>query len=420
MKDAICSQEKCTLCMACVNICPQNAIFLDYDAYGYEKIVIDQEKCISCGLCEGVCTERNHVTQNVPIQCYAAQIKAEKDLFRSASGGAFQALAHAVLEAGGICYGCMMELTDGVYRAKHIRVDALQDLPQILNSKYIPSIVGTALQKVKDDLETGKQVLFSGTPCQIKGLKAFLKKDYDNLLTADLICHGVTATKLFNDYIKCQERRENITIESYCFRDKSISWGTNFTYSYVNRANKNSRIKEKHCPREASSYMMHYLRGNIFRENCYACELACVERVGDFTLGDYWEIEREHPEFVLGKAPRMSLRGGISCILVNTKKAMEFVPRLEQRMIMRPVSLDSVRAHNGNLRASSTKGSKRDWLLQTYKTNGYVPIDEEYRKTVGRKMMIYKIKNLLKSRLPDCVRIWIYRSAVLRRVVFHK
>lgn len=420
MTDAICPQEKCTLCMACVNSCPKGAIYLDHDAYGYEKISIDPHACVDCGICDQVCRRRQTVSRNVPQWNYAAQIADKAALQDSASGGAFQTLAKIVLEQQGVCYGCAFGKEEDAFLAKHVRVERLSDLPRILNTKYIPSMIGNSFSEAKADLTAGRLVLFSGTPCQIQGLRAYLNKDYENLLTADLICHGVTASRYFNAYIKCLEAREKIRVTDFSFRDKSVSWGTNFCYSYYKQGDVAKKIRQKHLPREASSYTMHYLRGDIFRENCYSCTLSCVDRVSDFTLGDYWEIEQEHPEFVTQKTPPMSLRGGVSCILANTEKARGFMPLLEKRMIVHPVSLESVSDHNGNLQAPTPWGSGREQILNTYKTSGYQPVDDAYRKSVGRKMVVYRLKNIFKSRLPDRVRIMIYRSAALRRLVFHK
>ena len=145
-----------------------------------------------------------------------------------------------------------------------------------------------------------------------------------------------------------------------------------------------------------------------------------MERVSDFTLGDYWEIECEHPEYITRGKVRMSLRGGISCVLANTDRAEKMIPLLEKWMIVHPVSLESVENHNGNLRAPTSRGSDRDKIMSTYKVSGYQPVDKDYWKSVESKIAIYKLKNILKSRLPDLARIMMYRSATLRRIVFHK
>ncbi len=415
----LCAQQECTLCMACVNICPKKAIDLSADENGYERLSINADLCVDCGLCAKVCSNRSCVEANEPVVCFAAQATDRNKLQRSASGGAFQILAEYVLEKGGVCYGAECVLTEGHYSVYHSRIDSINDLPRILNSKYVPSDASAAYKNAKADLEAGKFVLYCSTPCQIQGLKAFLSKEYDNLLTADLICHGVTSTHLFNDYLDEIEKRENITIVDYQFRDKSVSWGTNFCYSYYRNNDPSKKVKVRHCPREASSYMIHYLKRNIFRENCYNCSLSSGKRVSDFTLGDYWEIETEHPEFVTKSKPSISLRRGVSCILANTQKAKAFVRNISPEMILREVTFDSVAAHNDNLKSPSKRGGGRDEFLETYREKGYSAIEDRYRKKVGKKMIIYNIKNVLKSRLPDRIRILIYRTPFLRKLIFH-
>ena len=418
VKTEVCARDNCTLCMACVNACPKNAIYLGTDSNNYETILIDSEKCIECNICSIVCERRKKVIRNTAEQCYAAQAINRKRLRRSASGGAFQMLGEVVLEGGGVCYGCELFSDENGFGARHIRVDSIEDLHLILNSKYIPSIIGESYSYAKKDLLNGKLVLFSGTPCQIQGLKAFLGNDFENLITVDIICHGVTSTGLFNDYIKELERRNKIKVVHYFFRDKSISWGTNFCYDYYKLNDKEKRIKTRHCPREESSYMLHYLRGNIFRENCYNCALSCSGRVSDLTLGDYWEIEVENPEFITKIRPKISLRRGVSCILANTKKGELFADKLTGKMVMQSTSLEKIVRHNGNLQKPSSRGKDRDKVLSVYSNDGYGPIEENYIKSVGKKIRVYRFKNFLKSYLPDRARILIYNSPKLRKIIF--
>ena len=414
----VCDEAKCTLCMACVNVCPQNAIDLDADELGYERVKINSEKCIDCGLCQKVCKRREGIMRNVPHTGYAAQAKDKNKLKRSASGGAFQMLAEHILEKGGVCYGCNSYWNESGIHARHLRVDKLKDLPLVLNSKYIPSIIGESYSEALEDLKTGKTVLFSGTPCQIQGLKAFLNKDYEKLLTVDVICHGIPSTKLFNDYIKEEEKKYGIKIVDYGFRDKSVSWGSNFYYRYYKNGDNNYKIRMKHLPKEASSFEIQYLRGNISRENCYTCSLASKDRVSDFTFGDFWEIEVAHPELVTNGNPNLVLRHGISCILANTEKAKKYIDVLEEKMVIYEVDVESIVAHNGNLRVSSEKGKDRERVLQNLRNSGYISITNEYETTVGKKMAVYRVKNLLKRCLPDRVRIMIYNNPKLRKMIF--
>lgn len=418
-KRKLISPNECTLCMACVNICPQKAIELSFDEFGYEKLVVDESKCINCYLCSEVCKKRTDVERNLPKKCYAAQTIDENKLDKSASGGAFQMLAEIVLENGGICYGCHFDKSDNYFSAKHIRIDDKQDLYKILSSKYIPSIIGDIFKQVKNDLQNDLTVLFCGTPCQVQGLKAFLDEDYKNLITCDLVCHGIASSKLFNDYINTVENNHNIKITDYFFRDKSVSWGSNFCYKYYKKNSKSKTIHEKHCPREESSYSINYLKGNISRENCYSCTLSNTNRVSDFTLGDYWGIELEHPEFIYDSQNKMRLSNGISCILANTEKALAMIEQLNSKMVIHNVSLETITAHNDNLVNPSEKGAKRGEILNIYKDSGYEELDKIYQKEIGNKILLYRIKNALKAHLPDKIRIFIYKTPMLRKIIFH-
>ncbi|MBO5213249.1 MAG: Coenzyme F420 hydrogenase/dehydrogenase, beta subunit C-terminal domain [Clostridia bacterium] len=419
MKTEVCPQKDCVLCMACANVCPKGAIGLGADEYGYEKITVDTEKCIDCGLCTKVCNRRADVPRHTPVAGYAAQALDADSLKKSASGGAFQMLAEIVLSNGGVCYGCTFYKDSDGFVSKHIRVDSIENLHLILNTKYVPSMIGNVFQEAQNDLKSGKFVLFCGTPCQIQGFKAFLGKEYENLLTADLICHGIASLNWFNDYVRVTEEREKITITDYSFRDKSVSWGTNFSFRYYKKDDPKKQARVKHCPRESSSYTVHYLNTNILRENCYSCTLSNTHRVSDFTLGDFWGIEQEYAEFATNLNPRMVLRRGISCIMVNTEKAEGLIPLLNEKMILRPVTLESITSHNGNLREPSKYGRSRRNVLDAYKEFGYSSIEESYQSAVKKKLPVYKLKNFLKSRLPDRLRIFIYQTPALRKIIFH-
>ena len=416
MKESICCEEKCTACMACANACPKGAIDVSTNKYGYEKIVINNDKCINCGICAKVCDRRKIIERHSPIKCFAGQSKNTEKLRRSASGAAFQMLAEVVIELGGVCYGCMGEIINGEYRAKHIRVTNIDELQLILNSKYILSYIGTSYQQVKEDLKTGKLVLFGGTPCQVLGLKAFLNHEYENLLIADVICHGVTSKTIFNDYLREVEKEQNITITDYVFRDKKAGWGSNFCYSYYKNGNK-KRIKTKRFPKEGASHEIHYLRGDISRENCFECEMSSTNRVSDFTFGDYWAIEVEHPEFIVTNRPALSIRNGINCIMVNTEKGIQYLSKLKEKMVMYEVELDSITRHNSNLLIPSKRGAKRDVVLKNYYTVGYKKIEEDYNETVGKKRAVYVAKNIIKTHIPDKIRVQIYRMKFLRKLL---
>ena len=363
-----------------------------------------------------VCARRMQIERHSPIKCYAGQSRDSEKLKHSASGAAFQMLAEIVLEMGGVCYGCAGKMINGEYSAYHVRVTNVDELQSILNSKYILSHIGTTYQQIKEDLKNGKLVLFGGTPCQALGLKSFLNNEYENLIVVDVICHGVTSKTIFNDYLREVEKEQNIVITDYIFRDKKAGWGSNFCYSYYDNGDKN-KIKIKRFPKEGASHEIHYLRGDISRENCFSCEMSNTNRVSDFTFGDYWAIEIEHPEFIVRKDPALSIRKGINCMMVNTEKGMQYLSKLQEKMVMYEVDLASITRHNSNLLKPSKRGKARDAVLENYYMEGYKKIEENYNDTVGKKRTVYAAKNMIKTHIPDKLRVQIYRMKFLRKLL---
>lgn len=335
MKD-ICVKEKCTGCSACFNICSRNAITMTEDACGFIHPQIDPNLCIDCGLCAKVCPVNTKIAFKYPMDCYAATVKVDEELLSCASGGLATELSRYVINKGGVVYGCTGKDIRNVH---HIRVENLEELELLKGSKYVQSFIGGIYNDLKHDLQSGRLVLFVGTPCQVAGLHGFLRhKEYQNLLTVDLVCHGVPSQKMLNDNISlyCADN-DNISV---CFRKKvntsskyNASWRIAFGWFYKTSHMRTPRgVKYYKDP-----YMFGFLAPLTFRSSCYTCRYANISRCGDFTLGDFWGLGKD-AGFVNGK--------GVSVVLVNTDKALSVWAEVSKNCNC--VRRDIVEAQKGN------------------------------------------------------------------------
>ena len=389
-------KKNCCGCGACYSICPKKAIKMTEDKNGFIYPQIDKDKCVQCGLCKMVCNYQKNHEAFKPIAGYVATNTNHDQLMKSSSGGAFSAFATEMLQNGGVVYGAAYEMKDGNYTLRHIRIDMIEELPKVQGSKYVQSYIFDVLPCIKKDLESGQKVLFSGTPCQVDALNGYLKKEYDNLYTVDIICHGVPSQKLLNDYIHTLSD----SVEAFEFRDKKKGW-KDYYISYCAK----SKNKNIHC--RLSSFYEYFLQGKLDRENCYSCKYACEMRYSDITIGDYWGIEHVHPELFHEKKWRDRIYDGISSILVNTEKGMELV---KETASLELVSSDYARiaANNVQLREPSHYNEDREEILKLYHTDGYDAVDEKFNKTLGSKRVMLTLKASipigLKKKLKELVR----------------
>ena len=382
--------EKCTGCGACVQRCPKQCISWTEREFGFRYPQINIDACVNCGLCEKVCPIDKELEAPVAQKAYAAVHRDSDVLAKSTSGGAFTAIADAIFAQGGIVYGAAM-LED--MQVKHIRTSGKDEFAGLRSSKYLQSDTGTTYQMVEQDLKQGKTVLYSGTPCQIDGLKNFLGKDYENLYTVDIVCHGVGSQAYFDKYMDYARERYG-KIKALRFRSKEYAgWSCGGGVVVVGTSNSEKKIPYRDFD---NYYYSYFLSGDIYRKSCYSCKYANTNRVGDFTLGDYWGVEALNLP--------LQTENGCSLLLVNNRHAMQLLDRIE--------SLDRVEttveqaAHcNKQLNAPSKLMDSRQNRIGEYESMSGQQIQKEYlknhRKTVVKgqlkALMPYKLKLLIRS-----------------------
>lgn len=371
------SKEHCTACGACRQVCPQNCIKFQNDNLGFCYPVVDEKKCVQCGLCNKVCPIEKETTQPVFCEAYAARAIDEESCLKATSGGVFGVLAEYILGQHGVVYGCTY---DHNFKVKHVRVESIDKLIYLNGSKYIQSNTELTYLQAKKDLEEGLLVLYTGTPCQISGLKTFLRKDYDTLFTADIICHGVPPQDYFDKYLKGLEKKIRGTVVKYDFRSKNTEgWSLSGEYKYKA---KNGKIVRRKLFYFEHYFYFYFLEGSIYRNCCYSCKYANINREGDFTLGDFWGAEGLELDF--------STESGCSLMLVNSKKARDLLASL--KLYTKKVSVADAIKYNVQLKEPSKIPKSRSRVLDEFRRLNAREIDSNFKKKYRKQIMIAKIK----------------------------
>lgn len=369
------SKKECSACTACASICPKGAISMTPDEDGFVYPVVEESKCVHCGLCEQVCAYRNDVPPVSRKDVFVA-VSGTTNVRESASGGLFAAFAKAVLEQGGAVYGCAMEYENGQLHPRHICVTEQQDLIRLKGSKYVQSDLGSTYPDVKRRLEEGQTILFSGTPCQVAGLQGFLRREYDNLFTVDIICHGVPNGKLFQKYIAFEEKKRDTKIISFRFRDKSQGWKLHGAMTLDNGET------VFFAPEESSYYQM-FLNSYTYRENCYSCPYASEHRAGDVTIGDYWCVELAHPELLQENGGTLDHEKGTSCLIVNNDKGQTLLEQFGSGIVRWPSTYENAAKYNRQLTIPSAMKPERKEVL-TMAREDYAVLEDWYQRRLRK------------------------------------
>lgn len=385
MSRVICNHDKCTGCTACKDVCPKQCITMQPDELDALHPIVDDSICINCGLCEKTCPNNRELSYKLPHKVWAAWSNDNDVRRTSASGGIACELYRYWIKNGGVATGVVYDRDEGCH---FILLEKESDIKTVQNSKYTFSETAGIYKVVKQKLQAGISVLFIGVPCQVAGLYGFLKKEYDNLITVDIICHGMPPATYLEQHIKSiEDKKKEYTCQLF-FRDPKY-----YTYTYTFTL-KNNNGKEFYNKKVLTrdNYQLGYHRALIYRENCYSCNYAREERISDLTIGDFSGLGRF--------APFEYDKHNVSCILENTDKGSALLKKLNGALSMFERPACEAFEVEKQLKSPSVKHSKRSIFEKVYrKTRNYelasnIALKEEKKKAV-KTAIILKIKVFL-------------------------
>ena len=325
-------KNKCSGCSACFAACPNGCITMMPDEEGFLYPVVDLEKCIDCGKCDRVCPVTHPaMTEAVPTLAWGANAKDTALRERSSSGGVFTLLAKDVLKSGGVVFGAAM--TEHCSKTEHIIAENDEELSRLQGSKYVQSNMNNTFRKAKAQLESGKSVLFTGTPCQIEGFRSFLGRDYERLLSVAIICHGVPSPLVWERYVSHSEKKLGGKLQEAFFRSKMTGW-SRFGMHMIS-----SSGKEQYLIAQKDAYMRLFLRNISLRPSCYYCAAKNGNCAADLIIGDFWGVQNALPKLADDK--------GTSLVLSFTEKGTVAVERVLSRMDACTVSAEAALEGNG-------------------------------------------------------------------------
>lgn len=389
-------KKNCCGCMACAQKCPKNCIAMTVDEEGFLYPIVDIDTCVDCHLCEKVCPVQNQFNIKEPLQVYAA-VNTDKDvLLNSSSGGIFSLLAERVIKEGGVVFGAAF---NDEWEVCHTYTDSIEGIEKFRGSKYVQSRIGDSYKQAEHFLLEGRTVLFSGTPCQISGLKHYLMKPYNNLLSVDVVCHGTPSPGIWNEYIKTIPAKlvagKNTVFESLKtmpvitginFRDKKNGWqkfGFSAFISADRKEAKNSVSPPKcHCYHEyhqENLFMRGFLNNLYLRPSCYNCPARHGKSQSDILLGDFWGVLRKYPAFYN--------KDGVSLVLAYSEKGDAFFNSISCTKINATYrdALDC----NINIEKDEIKPKNRTRFFKAYLKHGIKAIDKYSRQLEPSRLSLF-------------------------------
>lgn len=379
----------CTGCGACAKACPKQAIEFYIDEEGFPTPAVQEDKCVNCGRCSQVCPAL-HMPETHPVQkAYAAQTRDRDVLRDSTSGGVFTALAREVFRRGGLVYGCVW---DEQYNAVLKKAENEEELQPMRGSKYVWSWAGDTYPEIRDNLESGRIVLFTGQPCQVAGLKNYLRKDYDNLYLVDFLCSGTPSPLALQKYLDTICPSGNYAGLNLKFRDKNPHGvGVHITYS---GQKKPSKPRGEHI---TNPYYYAFYSHLTTRRSCYQCPHRTGDRASDITICDYWGVQKYHPG--------MDIRGGISGLFVNSDRGAALLNAVRSELQLEETKPESIAAANNISFSGKRKFFRapayREAFFQTLQAKGWKAAERKYLRNMSRlkQWIMVKLPPKLLARL---------------------
>ena len=343
----IIKKNKCTGCYACFNICPHNCISMENDEEGFWYPKVDYGICAYCGSCVHVCPIINRdVVKNIP-KAYACINKDDNIRLRSSSGGLFSIIAEKILDDDGIVFGVGL---NEKFKVMHNYIENKKEIERFRGSKYVQSKIGNTFRQVQNFLKQGRRVLFTGTPCQVAGLKSFLGKEHKNLICIDNICHGVPSPKVWNEYIIFRKNMVGWPVRKIAFRQKNDGWKRySISITYMN----DMEYRQTH---DKDLYMKAFLKNICLRPSCYDCQFKGLNRQSDITLADFWGIQHLLPEMDDDK--------GTSLIFINSDKGYAMFEKIKTNLFYKEVDINQVIQYNPSSIKSVAFNPKREGFFK--------------------------------------------------------
>ncbi|VFQ46556.1 Coenzyme F420 hydrogenase/dehydrogenase, beta subunit C-terminal domain [Desulfoluna butyratoxydans] len=376
------SPDSCYGCRACEQICESDAITMMLDHEGFLYPVFNESMCIQCGLCDRVCPNlitptKRHKTY--PLKVLAAWAKEKKDRSEATSGGLFLAIATEVISRGGVVFGVAYDKSWNLY---HSMARTIEDCLKFRGSKYAQSDTRNTFKEAQKFLESGIFVYYTGTPCQIAGLRSFLRKDYSNLLTSDIICHGTPSNKLFMREIMWKEEHEPRSIDTTSYRSKDrFGWGYDWKITWNDG-------KTQYFDTGKSPYFVGFWNNSTLRPACYSCKFASINRQGDITLGDFWGVKKH-----VKKIRRTG--SGVSMLLVNSQRGLDVISELK-RIEVRISNIQTALKTQAHLSKPVSRPEARDGVYDRAYEDDYDSFSKVNLSFGSKAMVKRQIRNWIK------------------------